>query len=111
MGQRIREARERLGMTQEELAERIGRNRETISHYEIGNRAVAINELPLLAEALQVSLGYFYGQNDPDGEALDLMSELQVMPADQKKMVLDRWRFELEWWKKHSSLPQGSPQD
>jgi len=102
MGQRIREARERLGITQEELAKLIGRNRETISHYEIGNRAVAVTELPALAQALKVPIGYFFGDEAPANEILALLSaELDTMPPSKQKVVLERIRFELDWWKKH----------
>jgi len=102
MGQRIRHAREHLSMTQEELAERIGRSRVTISHYEIGDRAIVVTELLLLAQALRVPIGYFFGQDDPDDEALSLILELKEMTPVQKKAILERWRFELDWWKKQS---------
>jgi transcriptional regulator with XRE-family HTH domain len=102
MGQRIREAREGLGLTQEELGTLIGRNRETISHYEIGNRAIAVTELPTLAQALKVPVGYFFGDEVPPSEILALLSaELDTIPPSKQKAVLERIRFELEWWKKH----------
>jgi transcriptional regulator with XRE-family HTH domain len=105
MGQRIREARERLGITQDELAALIGRTQDTISHYETGNRAIVVTELPALAKALKVPIASFFGDNDPDTEALDLMSELKALTPDQKKKVIERWRFELNWW-----MRQDTPQ-
>jgi transcriptional regulator with XRE-family HTH domain len=111
MGQRIREARERLGMTQDELAALIGRGRDTVSHYEIGDRAIVVTELPALAQALKVPIGYFFGQDDPDNEALDLVSELKGMSAAQKRAVLEHWRFELEWWKEQDIVSVETAQD
>jgi transcriptional regulator with XRE-family HTH domain len=103
MGQRIREAREHLGLTQEALAELIGRTRETISHYEIGDRAVVVTELPALAQALKVPIGYFFGDEEPASELLVFLSaELDSMPPSKQRVILERLRIELEWWKKYN---------
>src|SRR4051794_7340078 len=102
MGQRIREARERRGLTQEALGQLIGRNQHAISHYESGTRAIVVTELPAIAKALQVPIEYFFGNVvDPDEEALGLVSELSTLPPGQRKTIVERWRLELEWWKKH----------
>lgn len=111
MGQRIREARERLGLTQEALAELIGRDQHTISHYETGSRALIVTELPALARALRVPISYFFGDYDPDGEVLDLASELKLMPPRQKKQVIARWRLELDWAKQHDPDPEEIAQE
>lgn len=102
LGHRIREAREHLNITQEALGKLIGRTQYAISQYEAGNRAIVITDLPLLADALQVPLSYFFENINPDLDVLELASELKDLPSEQKKMVVDRWRTELEWWKKHS---------
>src|SRR5688572_2494593 len=109
MGHRIREARERLGLTQGELAERIGKSQDAISHYETGDRAVVVTELPLLAEVLKVPLSYFFGRDDLDSDVQDLIVELKMMSPEGKKKVLERWRFELEWWMKQDLAQQRSP--
>jgi transcriptional regulator with XRE-family HTH domain len=107
VGQRIREARERLGLTQEALGRLIGRTQYSISQYESGSRAIAITELPTLAQVLEVPIGYFFGDiDDPDIEGLDLLSELKALSLDEKKMLLDRWRLDLEWWKKQHPRPE-----
>jgi len=111
IGQRIREARERLGMTQEELAAHIGRTQDTISSYELGNRAIRITELPALAHILKVPVGYFFGQDDPDIEALDLVTELKSLTPDQQQKVVERWRYELDWWRKQVVVPSITVQE
>lgn len=58
-GERIRTARERLGLSQEELAAKVQLNghsltQKAISRIETGQRIVADYEIPLLASALKV---------------------------------------------------------
>lgn len=60
IGQRIRLARERRGLTQTELAHALGKNATTISNYENGSRTLPITELPKLAQTLHVPIGYFF---------------------------------------------------
>jgi len=61
LGARIKLARERLGLTQEELVERLGRKTvAAISEYENGKRRLAAAELPDFARALEVPVSYFY---------------------------------------------------
>lgn len=55
VGRRLREARERLGWTQAELAQRLGRTPTAISYWEGGQRSPGLDDLIDLAEALQVS--------------------------------------------------------
>lgn len=59
-GRRIRTAREALNLTQTELANLVGKTQNTISNYESGQRALRVDELPVLAEALKVSILYFF---------------------------------------------------
>lgn len=49
LGRRIRQAREACGMTQEEVAERLGVSRPSVAQTELGNRAVSSLELDKLA--------------------------------------------------------------
>lgn len=56
IGDRIRELRMARGMSQAELAERIGKRRSAIGNYESGAREPDLDTLDRLAEALGVSL-------------------------------------------------------
>jgi len=56
LGARIAQARKRMGMTQVQLAERLGIAQQTLAHYEVGRARIAADLLPVLAEALEVSL-------------------------------------------------------
>src|SRR5687768_5432809 len=75
-GQRIRAARERVGITQEELAVRVGRAQNLISRYERGQQGMHISELPILAEALGVPIGYFFGESSSSEEILVVLQQL-----------------------------------
>lgn len=60
----IRECRESLGLTQQDLAERVGLSQETISQYENGTRTPNINIAREIAMALNESLdNIFFGNN------------------------------------------------
>lgn len=57
MGERIRAARERAGLTQKELAAAIGVNHSAISFWENGQTVPTINNLVKIAGILGVSPG------------------------------------------------------
>lgn len=56
---KIKTLRKTRGFTQEQLAEKLGVQRATISNYEIGRRSPHIKELEKIADVLGVSLEYF----------------------------------------------------
>ena len=60
LGKRIRRARERIGMSQEALAESVERDQKAISEYETGKRKLPAIELPTYAHALGVPISYFF---------------------------------------------------
>ena len=56
IGQRIKDARARIGMSQERLAELAGLSMTHMSHIETGNTKVSLPALVQVANALNVSL-------------------------------------------------------
>lgn len=86
LGARIRQARERLGMTQETLAERCEKDQRAISEYEHGKRRLSAVDLPLFAQALGVSLLYFF-EGEISRHDLDaaLLQEFERLPTPQAK--------------------------
>ncbi|MBQ3762238.1 MAG: helix-turn-helix transcriptional regulator [Clostridia bacterium] len=58
VGKRIRELREKIGMTQEELAKHLNCSRATVAMLEIGERGLSDNHLPFLADLFNVSCDY-----------------------------------------------------
>jgi len=61
IGARIRAARIAANLTQERLGERIGRDYRTILRWEYGQRVPDLNDLLLLADALDVPLPQLVG--------------------------------------------------
>ena len=72
LGVRIRQARERLGMAQDDLAAAVMKDQRAISEYEHGSRKLSATDLPLFAQALHVPLLYFY-EGELTADDLDMM--------------------------------------
>lgn len=69
----IRVERERAGLTQRELGERMGLSAQVVHTMERGSRPVSLDETPALCRALGVTLAQFLRDADvEDLEALDL---------------------------------------
>lgn len=86
LGSRIREARERVGISQGDLAARVSKDQRAISEYEHGKRKLAAVDLPAFAEALEVPVSYFY-EGDIVLERLDelLLSEFDNLSSEEVK--------------------------
>jgi transcriptional regulator with XRE-family HTH domain len=61
LGQRIAQQRKARGITQVELAERLGIAQQTLAHYEAGKLRVAIAMLPTLSTTLGMSFEELIG--------------------------------------------------
>jgi transcriptional regulator with XRE-family HTH domain len=55
VGRRVRQARERVGLTQEDLAARVSLSRTSVTNIEKGRQKLLLHTLYGLAAALQVS--------------------------------------------------------
>ena len=68
MGKRIRERRESLDLTQEQLAEKLGyKDKTAVSKIESGHRDLTQSKIVKFADALKTSPFYLMGwTNDPD---------------------------------------------
>ena len=66
LGERIRELRQKRGLTQEELGEKLLMRKSTISEYENDVIDIKCSVLREIAEALQVFPWYFFMGDDLD---------------------------------------------
>lgn len=88
IGEKIKRRREELGITQRELAIRVGITEATLSRYENGIRIPNAQILAKLAEALQTDLNYFtdglpYNQFQLTGkDKKDIAIELERMISE-----------------------------
>lgn len=94
--ERIKQRRNELKMSVDELANRINKNRATIYRYEKGD----IENLPLdilepLANALDTTPQYLMGWNEPDIKEIKIVNEnIEFIYRGNKKSVMDqveRW--------------------
>ena len=77
IGIRLQELRKARKLTQQELADKMGVSRATVSNYEVGRRAPHISELQRFAEFYGVGLDYF-GVASTD-EIFDLLSRAKAV--------------------------------
>lgn len=68
-GQRIRQRRMEIGISQVVLAEKLGRSYQQIHKYETGANRVPVALVPQLAWALQTSQAFFMDELDAPAEA------------------------------------------
>lgn len=73
IGERLRAARKEMGLTQTELAERLGISFVGVSQWESGKRNPKKETLVRLAAILDVPVSYFFGTESLDDEALDFL--------------------------------------
>lgn len=81
----IRAWREHRAMTLEQVAEKIGYEKMTLSRWERGQRVVTVDQLHKIADALHCTL-YDLLYRNPE-EAIDLFKAWADMPADQRGVL------------------------
>lgn len=91
LGTRLKDAREYLDLSQDEVARILGVPRSAISLMEAGQRKVDALELKKLAELYQRPLGYFTGEVGEEPKALKTVQHL----ARAASKLSDRDREEL----------------
>lgn len=97
-GGRVRECRNKLGLTQDELAERCGYNsRSTINGIELGKNDVPLKKVSIIADALGVTPAYLiFGEAEVETETdivvkdeiTDLLVEMTPNERDVAKNML-----------------------
>ena len=89
LGQRLREAREYLGFSQDEVATFLGVPRSALSLMETGRRRVDALELKKLAGLYQRPVGYFTGEEVADvslgAEWKHLARKVSELPPDDRE--------------------------
>ncbi|MCD8357154.1 MAG: helix-turn-helix domain-containing protein [Clostridia bacterium] len=91
IGKRIKQCRERLGMTQEEFAERIGLTANYISTVERGASFPRCEKLIDIINGLETSADAIFCDviiHSNDYQASRLSNELKTLPPDEQKRIL-----------------------
>jgi transcriptional regulator with XRE-family HTH domain len=105
IGKKIQKAREEAGLSQEELASRLGYTQAALSNYELGKRRLYLANIEQIAAELNKPLSYFLADSPltddhkkekapMDETLLEIVSLLTELPANEKKDILEyiRWR-------------------
>ncbi|MCA0042945.1 helix-turn-helix domain-containing protein [Celeribacter litoreus] len=77
VGKRIRHRRWMIGMTQQQLAEKVGIKFQQIQKYETGMNRVSASRLWDIAEAVDVPVAFFF-------EGMDASASAEQQPTDAK---------------------------
>lgn len=107
VGKRIRHRRWMVGMTQQQLAEKVGIKFQQIQKYETGMNRVSASRLWDISEALEVPVSFFFdGIDDEDAvaahtsssipgdimadkEALELVRSYYSIPENQRRRLFE----------------------
>ena len=102
VGKRIRHRRWMIGMTQQQLADKVGIKFQQIQKYETGMNRVSASRLWDIARAVDVPVSFFFeGLSDADlsgvvegdifadKEALQLVRAYYAMPEAQRRQIFE----------------------
>ncbi|MGH1367627.1 MAG: helix-turn-helix domain-containing protein [Maritimibacter sp.] len=105
VGKRIRHRRWMVGMTQQQLAEKVGIKFQQIQKYETGMNRVSASRLWDISDALTVPVSFFFeglegaasadaqtaGAGDilADKEALELVRSYYAIPENQRRRLFE----------------------
>ena len=102
VGKRIRHRRWMVGMTQQQLADKVGIKFQQIQKYETGMNRVSASRLWDIAQAVEVPVSFFFeGLDDShlhdavegdilaDKEALQLVRAYYAMPEAQRRQIFE----------------------
>lgn len=87
MSENIRTLRKARGMTQEQLAERLGVSRQAVSKWEAGVGYPETEKLLLLARALETSIDALMGAAPPEVPAAQPAGSIAVTAFDGRQVV------------------------
>ncbi|MBR5795383.1 MAG: helix-turn-helix transcriptional regulator [Erysipelotrichaceae bacterium] len=94
VGSRIKQRRESLGMTQEELAQKVGyTNRTTITKIEKGVNDIIQSKLWEFANALRTTPGYLLGYDEPDSTTNDKFIDYRFKDGTSFTITADNERL------------------
>jgi len=118
LGKRIKEARLRTGMSQQQLADVVGVSDKTISAYEVGRVDPPLESLEKLSNATLHPIAYFIGDVQSNIEAKldriahelsDIRQALQDQPKEEKVKPLGQPPTQASTETSQQSTPASTP--
>lgn len=108
IGQKLQKAREESGMSQEELAKRLGCSQASLSYYELGKRRIYFAELERISKILNRPFIYFLEKNEEkrsdqndfsnilkEPYLKDILFQARNLKPEQRKSVLEYIQWQL----------------
>ena len=94
-GQRMFATRKARGMTQQQLADKLGISKRMVAHYESNTEGPSIERVTEIAEALNVTASYLLGESTLKAIRDDMPPQLrshvrtirELSPRDRKKVL------------------------
>nr|WP_165983477.1 helix-turn-helix transcriptional regulator [Macrococcus goetzii] len=89
LGKRIKTYRNKKGITQKELADKIGVSNAVMSRYESGTRSPDFDKLKLIANELDVSIDYLldHDNNNTDSFLMNHAEGFKELPLEEQKKI------------------------
>lgn len=95
-GRKLVAARERAGLTQAQLAARLGVTQRAVAHWERTSTSLKPEQIEAMAEALKIGVGELIcdkpkrqrGKTGPEGKARKLFNKVSKLPKAQQQHVL-----------------------
>ncbi|MHA1170143.1 MAG: helix-turn-helix domain-containing protein [Candidatus Hodarchaeales archaeon] len=88
LARKIKDARKARGLTQQDLAEQLGRTAAAVSDLERGKVQVSAVDLKILADFLEKPIEYFYGEDFGGRDVEDLVALIRGMdPRTRDKLL------------------------
>ena len=95
-GERLAAARERLGLSQSQLADKLGVSQKVITYWERNEVALRSDQLTAIAAALNFSVEELLGQpkpkargSGPVGKARQVFEAVSQLPRKQQEKIFD----------------------
>jgi transcriptional regulator with XRE-family HTH domain len=85
LARRIAARRAALGLTQQELADRMDTTRSQVTAWETGRNGISVEDLPWIAHHLAMTATNLLGGM---GETNPLATRIASLPADDQKLIL-----------------------
>jgi transcriptional regulator with XRE-family HTH domain len=111
IAKRIRRAREERDLTQQDVADYLGRTAASISDLERGKVQVSAKDLFKLSQFLNKPIEYFYGEEYLGDDVQDLISIIRRMPPEIRASQVSAIKTFLELQRQSDVLMQIEDQD
>lgn len=86
IGNEVKKKRREIGISQEELAEKLGVTYQQVQRYENGMNKMNVESIQVIADTLDMPVSYFFGDSRKDK---NVVSEevMSYLPVDESRLL------------------------